>query len=185
MFSFIQSLTITVLLAFLLRAFVLQPFIVEGASMEPNFTDKEYIIIDKLSYRYREPKRGEVIVLHPPVAETQNYIKRVVGLPGENVRVQEGIVYINGTPLDEPYLDSNIKRDSRFDTNTNLTLGSDEYFVMGDNRNHSSDSREWGKLPKTNIEGRTWLVVLPLDKFQVVQTPKYTINLASYIPRFT
>src|SRR4051812_43490451 len=99
MLSFIQSILITVLLAFLLRFFLIQPFIVEGSSMEPNFHDQQYIIIDKLSYRLREPRRGEVIVFHPPNDPAQNYIKRIIGLPGETIRIDNGSVFINEIKL--------------------------------------------------------------------------------------
>ncbi len=173
MLSFIQSITITILLAFVLRVFVLQPFIVEGSSMEPNFHDKEYIVIDKISYRFREPKRGEVIVFHPPVATGQNYIKRIIGLPGEKVHIDHGKVYINNQPLDEPYLDPSLSANDLFNTDSTTPLGPHEYFVMGDNRNHSSDSREWGILPQQNIEGRTWLVILPLRSLSIVNRPNY------------
>ncbi len=163
-----------------MRAFVVQPFIVEGESMEPNFHDKEYIIIDKLSYRFHQPKRGEVLVFHPPVAVGQNYIKRVIGLPGETIVIDQNAVTINGKKIDEPYLGSIANQPDQFGTHINTTLGKDEYFVLGDNRNHSSDSREWGKLPAANIEGRTWFVAIPTKNFHFVQTPTYNID-TSYV----
>lgn len=177
MLSFIQSVVITILLAFLLRVFVVQPFVVDGSSMEPNFHNGQYIIIDKISYRFRDVKRGEVVVLHPPVAQTDNYIKRVIGLPGETVSVQSGDVYINGTKLEEGYLGSMEHTTNEFNTNQPITLGEDEYFVMGDNREHSSDSRDWGKLDKSAIEGRTWFIVFPLSDFSFIREPQYLSGL--------
>jgi signal peptidase I len=175
MLSLIQSVVTTILLAFLLRFFVIQPFIVEGSSMEPNFHDNEYIIIDKLSYRMREPQRGEVIVFHPPNDPTQNYIKRILGLPGETVKIDNGDVYVNGAKIDEAYLGGQNHHTEQINQRTPVTLGAGEYFVLGDNRMHSSDSREWGVLTKTNIEGRTWLVVFPLEEFKVVKAPAYRV----------
>jgi signal peptidase I len=173
MLSFIQSILITVLLAFLLRFFLIQPFIVEGSSMEPNFHDQQYIIIDKLSYRIREPRRGEVIVFHPPNDPAQNYIKRIIGLPGETVRIDNGNVFINEIKLEEPYLGEQNHNTEQLRFREPVTLDADEYFVMGDNRNHSSDSREWGELVKHNIEGRTWFIALPFSDFQVIPRPSY------------
>lgn len=177
MFSFIQSIVITILLAFLLRVFVVQPFVVEGSSMEPNFHNNQYIIIDKVSYRFRDIQRGEVVVLHPPVDLSQNYIKRIIGLPGETVTVQEGEVFINGTKLEEPYLGSEQHKTNQFNTTSPVVLGPNDYFVMGDNRGHSSDSRDWGKLDKTAIEGRTWFIVFPLSDFSFIRSPQYATAL--------
>lgn len=176
MLSFLQSVTITILLAFLLRFFVIQPFVVEGSSMEPNFHDDQYIIIDKFSYRVREPQRGEVIVFHPPTYPDQNYIKRIIGLPNETVTIQNGEVFINNKQLEEAYLGNQESASPELLNFEPVTLGSDEYFVMGDNRNHSSDSREWGKLSKANIEGRTWFVAFPVSDFHFVQLPEYEIT---------
>lgn len=179
MFSFIQSIVITILLAFLLRVFVVQPFVVEGSSMEPNFHNSQYIIIDKVSYRFRDVKRGEVVVLHPPVDLSQNYIKRVIGLPGETVSVQDGEVFINNKKLDEPYLGAEQHKTNQFNTQTPVTLGANDYFVMGDNREHSSDSRDWGKLDKSAIEGRTWFIVFPLSDFSFIRSPEYPVALSA------
>jgi signal peptidase I len=173
MLSFLQSIVLTILLAFVLRFFVVQPFIVEGSSMEPNFHDQQYIIIDKLSYRLREPKRGEVIVFHPPLDPSQNYIKRIIGLPGERVRIDNGEVFINDTKIDEPYLGNQNHKTDQVSLKDEVSLGQEEYFVMGDNRSHSSDSREWGKLTKENIEGRTWFIALPASDFEFIRAPKY------------
>jgi signal peptidase I len=148
-----------------LRVFVFQPFLVRGASMEPNFHNWDYLIVDEISYRFRAPERGEVIVFKYPNDPSQRYIKRIIGLPGETVDVSRGQVTISGGPeefvLDElPYLSGITTPGS-----THVTLGEDEYFVMGDNRSQSSDSRSWGALPEEYIIGRTFIRVFPVNAF--------------------
>ncbi len=144
------------------RIFVAQPFIVEGASMDPTFHNGQYLIVDQLSYHLTEPKRGSVIIFKYPRDPKQFFIKRVIGLPGETVKVENGIVTIinkenpKGFVLDEPYL-----KFKKYD-DAELTLNSDQFFVMGDNRAVSSDSRFWGAVPRDNIVGRPFLRLLPL-----------------------
>jgi signal peptidase I len=183
MLSFVQSVLVTVLLAFLIRFFVVQPFIVEGSSMEPNFHDQQYIIIDKLTYRFTEPKRGQVIVFHPPTEPSQNYIKRIIGLPGETVKIENGDVFINNQKVDEPYLGIQNHQTDQMRQRDPITLPSNEYFVMGDNRSHSSDSREWGELEKSNIEGRTWFIALPFQDFHVIKLPTYGLTATTSLLR--
>lgn len=150
------------LFAFAIRAFVFQPFLVRGASMEPNFHHGDYLIVDELSYRFKNPERGEVIVFRYPNDPSQRYIKRVIGLPGETVIVEDGRVMISdesGGSLvlqEEQYL-------SRKETigQIRIKLGNDEYFVLGDNRAFSSDSRVWGALGRTNIVGRVVVRMFP------------------------
>lgn len=172
--SDINWLVWVAIIVIIVRVFLVQPFIVDGSSMEPNFHDKEYILVDKLSYRFRAPARGEVIVFHPPNFPTENYIKRIIGLPGDTVDIANGKIDVNGVEISEPYLNS-----LPSDTTTVINLPpkvkvpAGQYFVLGDNRNHSSDSREWGLLPKANIIGRTWLVVLPIHDFGFVFDPAY------------
>lgn len=153
-----------------IRYFIVQPFIVRGASMEPTYEDSEYLIVDELSYYFRPPERGEVIVFRYPHDPSQFFIKRIVGLPGETIEIRDGVVriindtYPNGFILDESYLPSS--RRTYIDTNT--TLGTDEYFVMGDNRSASSDSRIWGALADRFIVGRALLRAWPVTKFGIV-----------------
>ncbi len=180
MLSFVQSVTLTILLAFLLRIFVLQPFIVEGSSMEPNFHDREYIVIDKLSYRLRTPHRGEVIVFHPPTNPSENYIKRIIGLPGDTITLSEEDVYVNGHKLDEPYLGENNHTTEALLQKPQTVLGPNDYYVLGDNRTHSSDSREWGPLSIEKIEGRTWLIAFPFKDSRFITAPTYT-NLSAWL----
>lgn len=153
-----------------IRYFLIQPFYVKGASMEPTFDDHEYLIIDELSYRFRTPERGEVVVFRYPLDPRQYFIKRVVGLPGETVRVSNSTITI--TNADNPQgfvLDEDAYLSPEVITNGERTvqLATDEYFVMGDNRSASLDSRTFGILPAKNIVGRVWIRGWPLDRAAV------------------
>lgn len=155
-----------------IRYFVVQPFFVRGASMEPNFQDGEYLVIDQLSYRFREPKRGEVVVFQYPQDHSEFFIKRVVGLPGEEVRIEGGRItiqsskYPEGIELNEaPYISSDVRTGGQVD----VRLGSDEYFVLGDNRPASSDSRSWGAVARDEIIGRTWIRAWPPSRLGILR----------------
>lgn len=160
------------------RYFLVQPFYVEGASMEPTFFNKEYLVIDELSYRLRQPERGEVVVLRYPSNPSLFFIKRIIGLPGDMVRMSGGKVSIQpagGTeaPLDESqYLPSDVQTIVAGGDKT-VTLGADEYYVMGDNRGNSLDSRIFGVLPKKDIVGRVMLRGWPLDRLGWFEPPVY------------
>jgi signal peptidase I len=143
-----------------IRYFLIQPFFVKGASMEPNFLDGDYLIIDEISYRFEAPQRGEVIIFRYPLDPSQFFIKRVIGLPKENVKVQDGEVFINGNMLDESKYLQGVETAG----NVEVKLGDDEYFVLGDNRNASSDSRKWGEVDKKFIIGRAWLRAWPFNR---------------------
>ncbi len=150
-----------------IRMFVAQPFIVSGASMDPTFASGQYLIVDELSYRFQAPERGQVIIFHYPKDTTQFFIKRIIGLPGETVQIQNGSIYITEVggktlTLNEPYV-KNVGNGS----DMTRKLGADEYFVMGDNRPESSDSRTWGTLPTKDIVGRAFLRLLPYDKMNI------------------
>jgi signal peptidase I len=150
-----------------MRLFVAQPFIVSGASMEPTFDNGEYLIVDELSYRFEEPKRGDVVIFKYPRDLSQYFIKRVVGLPGETVTISEEEVSVTKTngetvTLEEPYVTN-----SGNGRPITVSLEQDEYFVLGDNRPESSDSRYWGVLPKENIVGRAFLRLLPLQTAEI------------------
>lgn len=147
-----------------IRVFVAQPFVVEGASMHPTFETADYLIIDQLSYRFNDPRRGDVIVFRYPNKPSIFYIKRVIGLPGETVHIEHGVATItrvDGTTLtlEEPYV---VAEDATYDQTT--ALGADQFFVMGDNRPRSSDSRVWGPLPREDIMGRAFFRLLPPGK---------------------
>lgn len=142
--------------------------------MEPNFHNGQYVLVDKLSYRFRDIKRGEVVVFHPPAKPSINYIKRIIALPGDQIEIRSGEIFVNGAKLDEPYISDGqtLVRHSEA-ANLKQKLGEDEYFVLGDNRDHSSDSREIGTIPQANIIGRAWLVVFPIKNFGLVLHPTY------------
>jgi signal peptidase I len=150
------------------RLWIAQPFVVNGASMDTTFADGEYLVVDELSYHFREPQRGEILIFKYPEDPSKYFIKRLIGLPGETVVVKSDSVSIvnaehpKGVTLNEPYTHSRT-----FGTIT-TTLGPDEYFVMGDNRLVSSDSRIWGPLPKEDIVGRPVVRLLPIGRADVL-----------------
>lgn len=156
-----------------IRYFIMQPFFVRGASMHPTFESGDYLIINEIGYRFFEPKRGDVVVFRPPQDTTrQFYIKRIIGLPGEIAKVEGGKVWMGKDEgsleeLQEDYIDG-ITPGSN-----SVTLGDGEYFVLGDNRNASSDSRSWGALPRSNIIGKAWLRAWPISEFEAIKGPSY------------
>lgn len=157
---------LAILIVVPIRLFIAQPFVVSGASMEPTFHDGEYLIVDQLTYAFEAPERGSVIIFKYPEDPSKFFIKRVIGLPGETVQLRGKDVIIkndahpSGFILDEPYLES-ARRDSN---NSTITLANDEYFVMGDNRKASSDSRVWGPLDENYLVGRAFLRLLPVTR---------------------
>lgn len=143
------------------RLFIAQPFVVDGESMFPTFTNGDYLIVDELTYRFQEPERGDVVVFKYPGDPKVFYIKRIIGLPGEIVSIDRGqvtVTTVDGTQivLPEPYV---LTEDATYNIDT--ALGAEQYFVMGDNRPKSSDSRVWGALPKDHIMGRAFIRLLP------------------------
>ncbi len=181
--SFLWEVARIIIVAFIVmlvfRFFIAEPFIVSGNSMVPNFHNREYLVVNKISYRLHDPQRGDVIVFHYPKDTSQYFIKRVVGLPGEKVKVANGKVYIynkehpDGSALTENYLSN---QDITFGSDQVVELGSDEYFVLGDNRLASSDSRVWGILPKHDIVGTAWLRVFPLSTLGFPHFPAAIFN---------
>jgi len=158
-----------------IRYFLFQPFFVKGMSMEPNFEDGEYLIIDEITPRFEDYQRGEVIVFKFPQNPSQYYIKRIIGLPGETLEFKDNKITVeNNTSKEDFVLDESKYLSGEFGLqNLQITLKNDEYFVMGDNRGASSDSRRWGALPKNYIVGRVWLVAWPFGKFERVPIPAY------------
>jgi signal peptidase I len=158
-------------LAFFIRFFIAAPYVVSGASMIPTFYDYHYLIIDRVTYEFEQPQRGDVIVLDLPSDTSRALIKRVIGLPGETVSLSGTTVTVSnaehpdGFVLAEPYLDPN---NLGGPTDMSVTLGPDQYFVLGDNRRVSADSRSWGLLPKKDIVGRAFLRLFPFDKIGIL-----------------
>lgn len=159
----VRFAVIALLIVIPIRVFIAQPFIVSGTSMVPTFQNSDYLIVDEISYRFHSPERGDVIVFRYPKDPKKFFIKRIIALPGESIAIDsEGIVTIKNTAspegftLDEPYV-KNIQRQPY----PEKTLTGDEYFVMGDNRSGSSDSRAWGTLPRKNIVGTALFRLIP------------------------
>ena len=182
-FDLLKTGVIVFAIAFALRFFAVQPFVVEGESMMPNFKNNEYLLAEKVSYLLGEPKRGDVVVFKYPKNPSVNYIKRIIGLPGETVKISNNQIIIinqefpNGLILSEDYIPKDfLTLINKSDAKLSVTLKTDEYFVLGDNREHSSDSREWGILPKANITGRAWLTLLPIDQFSLHHRISYQVN---------
>ncbi len=179
----LQVVCMTLAIVIPIRLFLANPFKVQGASMEPAFFDHEYLIVDELTYRFEEPKRGEVVVFHPPTDRSKYYIKRVIGLPGETVELVNGVVKVynkehpTGWVLDEAsYLDlSDYSAQERASmTMQPMTLGEDEYFLMGDNRRASYDSRFFGPVQRPALTGRAWLRGLPIQRWGILtHVPDY------------
>lgn len=169
LWEFVKFFLIAVLIVVPIRIWVAQPFIVSGASMLPNFENGQYLIVDEFSYHFREPARGEVIIFRAPRDTSEFYIKRIVGLPEERVEISNGTIHIynnefpGGITLEESYLQYKSPN-----SNIALTLEADEYFVLGDNRPMSSDSRVWGPLENKLIIGRAWLRLWPFTKASIL-----------------
>lgn len=167
----IRVLLISLAIVIPIRYFVAQPFIVRGASMEPNFKDRQYLIIDELSYFFRAPARHEVVVFRYPRDPSQFFIKRIIGLPGERIEIHDGKITIfndehrDGLPLRESYL---VPEGKATHPDMMIVLSSNDYFVLGDNRDFSSDSRFWGPLNKKLVVGRALFRAYPLSKFGVI-----------------
>lgn len=161
-------IVLAVIIVVPVRLFIAQPFVVEGESMHPTFQSGDYLIVDQLTYRFNDPKRGDVVVFKYPNDHRVFYIKRVIGLPGETVHIEKGktsVTKIDGTKitLDESYV---VAEDATY--TLDRTLGEDEFFVMGDNRPRSSDSRIWGALPREDLMGRAFMRLLPPDAIGVL-----------------
>lgn len=166
----VREVVETILLALILFLIVNATtgrFKVHGYSMEPTLYDGQYLIVSKVTYWTHPPERGDIIVFHPPNGDSDDYIKRIVGLPGETVEVRGGVTWIDGMPLEEPYVAA-----SGGDSGPR-TLGEGQYFVLGDNRVNSSDSRSWGVLPQENIVGKAWLCYWPPERWGLVKHRRF------------
>jgi signal peptidase I len=160
-----ETILLAVIIFFLIRQ-VVQNYRIESLSMEPNFSEGEFILVNKLAYRLGEPIRGDVIVFHNPSNPSEDYIKRIIALPGDTVEIRDQAIYINNRVLEEPYEHNRLAPASRFGP---LIVEPNHLFVMGDNRPNSKDSREFGALSENLIVGRAWLQVWPIAEFGLVQ----------------
>ena len=172
-FEVIKIVVLALLIVIPIRYFIFQPFIIKGNSMEPNFHQGDYLIVDEISYRFKEPQRGDVIVFRYPQDTSQRFIKRIIGLPGETVTMEEGKITIS-EETEERILDEStyLPMQNYFD-NVSLSLNENEYFVLGDNRFSSFDSRKWGSLPRDYIVGRVILRTWLPSAMARISTPSY------------
>lgn len=145
--------------------------------MEPNFPDGEYLLTDKVSYRFKEPQRGDVVVFEAPVANGEEYIKRIIGLPGERVSIKDNQIYINNEALVENYLPSQLlTRPGAFlEEGKEVIVPANHFLVLGDNRIASSDSRSWGFITKESISGRAWIIYWPPPEVGIVAKTSYQL----------
>ncbi len=171
-FEIIKVAFIAALIVVPIRYFLFQPFIVRGASMEPSFFSGDYLIVDQISYRFNDPQRGEVIVFNYPLDKSQRFIKRIIGLPGETIEIRSNEIIINDkeekTLVDEEYIFPDL---SPSEESLVFYLQEDEYLVLGDNRNSSSDSREWGPIKEDDITGRVLVRLFPFNEFSQIKNP--------------
>lgn len=151
---------------------ILRPHKIKGQSMDPNFPDAEYLLTEKVSYYRENPQRGDVIVFKPPISEDE-FIKRIIGLPGDTVMVLNGRVFVNDTELKEDYIKIDTNASAFLSEGKKYTVPEGNYFVMGDNRPHSSDSRSWGPITKKVITGKAWLIYYPFKLAGFVPKPNY------------
>lgn len=174
-FDTIKIIVISLVIIIGIRSFVMQPFFVNGQSMEPNFYDGDYLIVNEIGYRFDNPKRGDVVIFHYPNDPRQFFIKRIIGLPGEKIEIKNNKIAIynkehpDGFTLDEFY----IPESAVISKDYSQELKNDEYYVLGDNRRASSDSRVWGVLEKHYIVGKAWIRAWPFDSFSVFEGLEY------------
>ena len=196
--ALIRELIETVILAlliFLALQFSVQNFKVEGSSMDPTLKDGQFLLVNKVLFfrfapedvqtflafasddednslfPFRPPELGDVIIFHYPLDESRDFVKRVIGVPGDVIEINRGQVIINGQILEEPYITQDVKRADRSNKGP-LTVEPDSYFVLGDNRGASNDSRDWGKVPSANVVGRAWVSYWPPDAIRSLQAFK-------------
>jgi len=172
----IKIVVVSLIIIVAIRTYVIQPFFVSGKSMEPNFHDGDYLIVDEISYRIDDPERGDVIIFHYPKNPKEFFIKRIVGLPGEKIEIENSEITIynsenqNGIILNE---DIYIPISTTTSGDVSIILKNDEYYVLGDNRNNSADSRMWGVLEDHFIVGKAWIRAWPVGDFSMFEGVEY------------
>ena len=177
-FEMIKVLIVSLIIIVPIRAYVVQPFYVDGASMEPNFYDGEYLIVDEISYRFKEPNRGDIVIFHPPDNPKVYYIKRIIGLPNEVVDIKNGEIRVYEQDSVDPLIIDESKylsedQQLRPSEKYHVKLADTEYYLMGDNRRSSLDSRRLGPINESHIKGKVALRAFPFDKFTVIKPPIY------------
>jgi signal peptidase I len=159
----LEAIAIAVVISFILIVFVIQAFYIPSDSMQPTLKPGDRILVNKFIYRFRDPKRQEIIVFKYPVAPERKFVKRLIALPGDKVEIKEGQVLVNNEPLDEDY----VLEESYTDFPA-TEVPEDNYFVLGDNRNNSEDSRYWGFVPRENIVGKPVIIFWPLNRMRII-----------------
>jgi signal peptidase I len=177
LFEIVETLVLTLIIFFVIQTFVAQPYRVEQQSMERTLEPDQYVLVDKLTPRFDDYSRGDIVVFEPPEAWVAGgprtpFIKRVIGLPGETIEVKDGRVYVNGTPLDEPYVYDR-QPTTAPEEPASWVVPDGELFVMGDHRAASADSRAFGPISREAVIGRAWLRYWPISTIGIIPTPEY------------
>lgn len=172
----VETLVLT-LLIFVVIHFVVQSYHIDGTSMQPTLNSSEYVVVNKTAYMFQQPGRGDVIVFHYPLQPSQDYIKRVIGLPGDHIKTDLTHVWVNGQLLNEKYISAPANQGTQ-----QWTVPKNDYFVMGDNRPVSDDSRIWGFVPQSYIIGKAVLVYWPVPDWQVLNTFPATYAAVKPVP---
>lgn len=170
-FDYLRTALVIVVGLLLVYYLVVQVFVIKGVSMDPNFADGELILVNRLSYYFTSPSHGDSVVFVFPGTRSDKYIKRIIGLPGETIQISNNEIKINGRELKEDYLPADFKTLGE----TNLKLKNDQFFVLGDNRELSNDSRIWGPLSKDKIIGRAQLIFYPYSKIKWLERASYNL----------
>ena len=175
-YSFTETVLISLVLAIVLYLFIMTPHEVVGNSMHPTYKNGEFLMANKISYKFSEPQRGDVVIFK--FSDTQDFIKRIIGIPGDKVMIKDGKIYINDELLDESnYLADTVISNggSYIHEGQTITVNEEQYFVCGDNRTNSSDSREFGPVDESKIKGKAWIVFFPFNEFRLVQHETYPL----------
>jgi len=174
----LQTVVFAISIFLFIYLLVLQPHKIKGASMEPNYPDGEFLLTDKVTYKFNEPERGDVIVFKAPPTYEDEFIKRIIGLPGDRVSINNGKVQINGKPLNEKYLDDQLitSGGSFLSEGEEMLVPQDQFLVLGDNRPYSFDSRAWGFVLKDKITGRAWFIYWPPPNVGLIEEVIYTFG---------
>lgn len=169
----VETVAFSLVIFLLVVVFLVQPHRVDGSSMVPTFFDEEIILTNKIAYRFEPVSRGDIIIFHAPKDPKKDFIKRVIGLPKEQIRLKDGKLFVNQQPLSEPYLQQKTTSGVYLQEGGEIIVPDDSYFVMGDNRAASSDSRTWGPVPRQNIIGKAWLLYWPPKRLRFVEHLDY------------
>lgn len=180
--EFLETAALALLFFALMYLVAFQPHQVNGNSMLPNFIDKEYLLTNKLSYRFGEVQRGDVVIFKAPDNPEYEYIKRIIGLPGDSIQVKDGQFWVNGQPIDESSylpLTTHTSAGNYLKAGKEIALSADTYFVAGDNRSNSSDSRDFGPVPVQNLVGKAWFMYWPPTRLGLIKHDRYSFRTTS------